>query len=223
MMKKMLKMMKRMRREFSMSGGRTLAVLAVVSLAACTSMNVQSDYDRDMSFGDLRTYEWIEADSASAAESGLGFDSPLMGRRIQESVDTVLASRGYRRASSGPPDFRISYRMVAREEIQHLGSGHSRYSPYRHRFGHGHGHRFGHGFGHGNGSSLARDVVRCVLVLDVWDRRSGELVWRGWARWRLGADPSPEKVARHLDQAVQRILSRLPPGAGEALPPVAEG
>lgn len=193
--------------------------LAALVLAGCASMNVRSDYDREASLAGFRTYEWVEP-GPSGPDSGLGFDSPLMARRIQNSVHATLARMGYDRSAAGTPDFRISYRMVAQEEVQQLSS----YGPYGHGgFGRGFGH-FGHrGHGHGGyATTHTRDVVRCVLVLDIWDSRSDRLVWRGWARWLMDGNPSPEKVTKHLDRAVDRILSEFPPErAGTAPPAVA--
>lgn len=195
--------------------------LAALVIGGCASMNVRSDYDREAPLAGFRTYEWVEL-GPSGADSGLGFDSPLMAQRIQNSVHATLAKRGFERPASGTPDFRVSYRMVAREEVQQLSS----YGPYGHGgFGRGFG-RFGHG-GHGHGgyaTSYTRDVVQCILVLDIWDSRSNRLVWRGWARWLLDENPSPEKVTEHIDRAVDRILSEFPPErVGTAPPAVAAG
>jgi len=199
--------------------------LTAIAVAGCASMSVRSDYDPDTSLAGFQTYEWVEPGPSGAgaeargADSGIGFDSPLMAERIRSSVRTTLAGRGFDRVASATPDFRISYRMVAREEVQQLSTG----GPYGYGgFGHGgHGHRGfghgGHGFGGGYGSTFTRDVVRCILVLDIWDPRSGRLLWRGWARWMMSGDPSPEKVTERLERAVGRILDEFPPeGAGGA-------
>lgn len=195
--------------------------LAAVTIAGCASMKVRSDFDRGSSLTGLRTYEWVEP-ARPRSDSGLGFDSPLMAERIQSSVHATLAERGFARPESGTPDFRISYRMVAQEEVQQLSS----YGPHGHGgFGHSFGHRGHGGHGHGGyGTTFTRDVVRCVLVLDIWDSRSDRLLWRGWARWLLDGNPSPEKVTKHIDRAVGRILSEFPPQrAGTASPAVAAG
>lgn len=195
--------------------------LAALVLAGCTSMRVQSDHDREAPLTEFQTYEWVEP-AASGADSGLGFDSPLMARRIESSVHARLAESGFEQSASGTPDFLISFRMVAQEEVRELGS----YGPYGHG-GHGHGSRHGRHGGHGghghggHGTTHSQEMVRCVLVLDIWDSGSGRLVWRGWARWLLDANPSPEKVTKHLQRAVDRILNEFPPdearaGAGSA-------
>lgn len=203
------------------AGALTLALTAL-TLAGCgTAMSVRSDHDRGASFTGFDSYVWVESADSSGVEDDLGFDSELMARRIQEMVHAELASLGYVRGESrsARPDFAISYSMVAREEMEHVDLGHGghSYSPHRHRgFGHG-GHGFGHGghghggHGHGGRSGFTRDIVKCILVLDVRDPETDRLLWRGWARWHLDDDPSPEKVTRHLARAVEEILGRFPP------------
>ena len=209
---------------------RTLAgLLTVLALAGCGSMKVQTDYVQGAAFERLRTYELV--DVAPGVGGDLGgdpvFDSPLMQQRIRNYVDAGLASMGYERPISGAPDFRVSYRMVAREAVQtYYGYG----GLYGGR-GFGHGGHCGHGFGHGghggfggfggSGPYYSRDVVKCVLVLDVLDSRSNQLIWRGWARWVVDEDPDPEQLGNDLGKAVLRILEEFPPGKAGIRAPVA--
>ena len=186
---------------------KTLGMLAgsvtILVLSACASINVRTDYDDEVSFGEFRTYEWVGAARGDGGD--LGFDSPLMARRVQRSIHAELASMGYERVMASTADFRISYRMVARDDVDN-SSGY--YRPYGYG---GFGHDRHRGYGSGGYGTYARDVVRCVLVLDVWDTRSEQLAWRGWAIWLLDEDPSPETVRKHIDKAIHRILSEFPP------------
>ncbi len=199
---------------------RTLAgSLTVLALAGCGYMRVQTDYDQDAAFGRLRTYELVEVTPDAGGDPA--FDSPLIERRIRDYVDAGLASMGYEKPISGAPDFRISYRMVARAAVQ-------TYYGYGGLYG---GHGFGHGFGHGRygghggfggyGPYYSRDVVKCILVLDVVDSRSNELIWRGWARWIVSENPSPKQLGEELNKAVLRILDEFPPGGAGIPSPVA--
>lgn len=187
-----------------------LALLAVMlMLAGCSStMNVQSDYDREVSFDNLDSYIWVEGIREYEDQGRLGFDSEIMARRIRDMVHAELANRGYVRKESdlAQADFAISYRMLATEEVDQLGHG-----------GHGgHGGRGGHrvygGHGYGGTSAYTRDVVRCILMLDVHDPATNQLIWRGWVRWQMDEEPSPEDVTQRLGQAVEEILSAFPPG-----------
>ncbi len=78
----------------------------------------------------------------------------------------------------------------------------------------GFGHRgFGHGFGPYYGASLVLEYLETTLILDIFDARKNELVWRGWATADLARNPRPEKVRKFADAAVQKILKKFPPGS----------
>jgi len=188
--------------------------LALAGCSTTTRMSIESDYDREATFSDLLSYGWIESANPYEDRGALGFDSDIMARRIQKMVHAGLDSLGYsynesyEETGSDYPDFEVSYRMLASEEVEHIRSAYpiGYYSSYGGHGGHGaHGRHGGHGT-----SSYARDVVQCVLMLDVWDFKTDRLVWRGWARWQMGEHPSPEMVTELLEVAVVEILRQFP-------------
>jgi len=131
---------------------------------------------------------------------------------------------GYRK-TSGTPDFRIAYRLVAQERSRFFGSGYGgpygygrsyypgrygfrsfgggRFSPY------GYGGYSGAGYGYG-GAGGVREYLRGTLVLDITDARTQEVIWRGWASKSLNRDPRPEKVRMYVDEAVAEMLADFP-------------
>ena len=210
-----------------LTGLLSAVLLAGFSLAGPTpasAQKVRTDYDRDVTFAQLRTYDWV--DNSVGTNGDQPTISPLLERRIHNAVDSELASKGFQKVRSGAPDFRVAYRVVAEEKVTTDRS--YGYSPFygHHGFGHhGFGHRgFGHrGFGHGHfghhgfgpyyGSSLVREYLETTLILDIFDARKNELVWRGWATADLARNPRPEKVRKFADTAVQKILKKFPPGS----------
>lgn len=220
-----------------LSNRLTVAIgsVLVFVLAGCASKQFRTDYNPQASFSQLRTYSWIGLDHAE----GFGdpaLSSPLLEARIQESVDEVLASRGYQPELSGEPDFRVSYWISASVQTTYRRSyGYSPY--YGHRsFGHSHfGHHgygypysaYGHsgygsyydGFGSFAGPVYARQNLRATLVLDIVDARTDELIWRGWASGVLAMDPKPERVQKFMSEAVQGILEKFPPDKGQESAP----
>ncbi len=201
----------------------TLSAFVILALAGCALTQVRTDYDRHVTFAQLRTYDWV--DNSAGTNGDQPTISPLLERRIHNAVDSELASKGFQKVRSGAPDFRVAYRVVAEEQVTpdrsygyspfygHHGFGH-------HGFGHrGFGHRgfghgyFGHGFGPYYGASLVREYLETTLILDIFDARKNELVWRGWATADLARNPRPEKVRKFADAAVQKILKKFPPGS----------
>ncbi len=204
---------------------------AVLVLAGCASLQVRTDYDRGASFTPLRTYDLVDGEVDVGSNPAV--NSPLLGRHIRYAVEAELDRHGYRKATSGTPDFRIAYQVVARERARLVGSGFA--SPFgfgrpffrgRHGFGRPffrgrYGFRWHSGrfftpyyngfFGSGFvGAGRVREYLRGTLVLDITDVRTGELIWRGWASKSLHSDPRPEKVRMYVDEAVAEMLEDFP-------------
>ena len=205
-------------RFFRAAGG-----FVVIFLLAGCATTIRTDYNREVAFGQLRTYELVDHYAGTNGDEPL--ISPLLERHIVNAVDGELESRGYERANSGTADFRISYRVVTAEGARvDPGFGYSPgfgHSPFRGGFGHSPGFR--RGFGHSPffhdhhgaffGATTVTEFLRSTLILDVFDARSGELIWRGWARTDLPENPRPERFQMYVRQAVHKILKRFPPNA----------
>ena len=209
------------------------SALAMLIALGCSYMEVQTDYDRDASFLELKTYAW-----AKTGASGYGnpsFNNPLLDKHIHKAVNRELTHLGYERSASGSPDFLIAFRIVT-DQRQEAPSTypHYGYSSYGHggyRYGRGYGYGYGrsrrsfyggYGYGYGgygyggyggHGGYYVREYVQGTLVLDIVDADTNEVIWRGWAIDSLDLNPEPEKVQMYVDQAVEKILERFPPTA----------
>ncbi len=190
----------------------------VLVLAGCASLQVRTDYDQDAFVTPLSTYDWIGGEVDAGSKPAV--NSPLLGKHIRGAVEGELNRRGYRQVTSGTPDFRIAYRVVAQERSYGYGGsyGYGRsYYPGRYGFrffGGGHFSPYGYGgysgYGYG-GAGRVREYLRGTLVLDITDVRTGEVIWRGWASKSLHSDPRPEKVRMYVDEAVAEMLADFPP------------
>jgi hypothetical protein len=190
-------------------------------------MQIRTDYDDQVSFSQLRTYDWVNEEAAGGDQPAI--NSPLVNRRIRHAVDSALAALGYERITTGTPDFQVANRIVAKEETKvypsygYGGYGYGSYYGYG-----GFGRRFGRyrGLGYGGyspyyGSGRVRNYVRGTVVLDVVDARTNELIWRGWASESLSDNPEPDRVQRYVNAAVQKILAEFPRRQTRGLPHVA--
>ena len=131
--------------------------LAVLVLAGCATLQVETDYDPEVSVTQLSTYDW--ADQEAYTSSVPAVDSPLLKRHIQAAVDGSLGRLGYHKVTSDAPElrgagegelgrigdpevlsdtpgFRIAYSLITEEKSRVDGS-----------YGYG-----GYGYGGGYGS-----------------------------------------------------------------------
>ncbi len=98
----------------------TLSFFAVLALAGCTTMQVRTDYDAEVSFTQLSTYDWGDQEADASADPAV--NSPLLERHIQDAVEGELGRMGYRKVTSDAPDLRIVYRVTAEEKSRIDGS-----------------------------------------------------------------------------------------------------
>ncbi len=196
-----------------------LSSLAVVGLAGCGTLQVQTDYDAQASFGQLATYSWIDQTVNPGTVPAV--HSPLVEQRLRRAVDGSLERMGYRRSTNGTPDFQVAYRITTERETTadaRYGYGSYGYGSY-HRFSrHRRLGRGRYGFGYDPyyygydpyGLNRGYEYVQATLVLDVVDARTNKLIWRGWATGKLDHDPKPEAVQEYVNEAVEKILERFP-------------
>lgn len=90
----------------------TLSFVFLASLAGCASdgVEVSATYDPLTSFPAQASYAWDDRANKLPSDSRIGeLDlDPL----VKAAAEEELAARGYRVATSGSPDYRLSYELV---------------------------------------------------------------------------------------------------------------
>ena len=201
---------------------RSAAVLAV---AGCASLQVQTDYNPQAPITQLGSYRW--GTQAVATDGHPAVHSALVATRIQHAVDSTLRHMGYQQVADSTPDFTVTYRIDTDEKTRvDPGYGYSSYgfssfgyfgSPY---FGSRYS-PFGYGSYYGGGGGGVTEYVEVTLVLDVTDARANELIWRGWGSEKLGRNPKPADVREFVEEAVEKILAQFPSANSTGPPAVA--
>ena len=159
--------------------------------AASFAQQVKTDYDRNVNFGQYKTYSWQKVDTRD----------PLWTDRIKSSVDAALTAKGWRQV---PSDGSIS--LMAMEVTTTQQSLNTYYNSF------GGGRRFGGGFAE---STTTPEVYKIgTLVLDMVDTQTKKLVWRGSASDALSN--KSDKNIKNLDKGVQKMLKNFPPGASKS-------
>lgn len=172
----------------------TLTALLLSSLvlaSACAStMTVSSHVDRAVDFKQYKTYDWGPADTLPTGDPRLDAN-PLFKDHLQGEVERQLAARGFQQ-SPGEPDLLIHYHANISERLDAT--------------------KVDRGRGYGiDDSAQAREYEAGTIVIDLVDRRTNKVVWRGWAQDAV-ADmlASQDKMAEKVREAVTRMLARLP-------------
>jgi len=170
---------------------RMLPLMAIAILFATTSFaqQVKTDFDRSADFSQYKTYLW----GAVHTQDALWVD------RIKADVNSALAAKGWTQVQSGG-----SVSIMAMEMTQ----DHQTLDTYYDGFGGG--WRWGRGWGGGFGDTTTTVETYKVgtLVVDLFDSKTKDLIWRGSASDTL-SDKSDRNI-KNLNKAVEKMFDHFP-------------
>jgi hypothetical protein len=174
-----------------------LLLLSLIGLTGCVSPT-RVDYD-SASIEKIRSYRCYTIDTretrAHYQDVAL---SPIVDRRIERSVETVMQQRGFANDCT-TPDFRVTFNTIkkTKTEVTDLGIGATPFRRYPY-----------HGYS-GYSRYNVDQYEEGTFILDIIDEASKELVWRGTYVKRLGWEaPTDAQVL----EIVTEILAQFPPG-----------
>lgn len=191
---------------------RATALLATMSaiVAACATLTAHSDFDSATDFSAYRTFAMVEpaADDIAAPSQDI-VDSPLIERRVADALRRGLSAQGLLEVAAEAADLRVAFSIGSRRavEITTYPDG-----PWPRRWRTDHWERVS-----------ARIYTEGVLVVDLIDAGTRQLVWRGWV---TDAVSSRSDIDAEVRRAVAAILAQFPPskishGSTQSIPPPA--
>jgi len=160
-------------------------------LTACSSVSVNSDYDKTVDFTKYKTYAYAKA----------GIDkveiSDLDKKRILRAIDEQMLAKGF--TKSEDPDLLVNIFTKTREEIN------------VNQFSAGWGYGWGYGWNPYmmGGPTNVYTTTEGTLYIDLVDAKKKELVWQGVGSGTLTQDM--EKKEQLIAEFVAKILAQYPP------------
>jgi hypothetical protein len=166
-----------------------LAVVLVTATTACSTMTVTADHDSQVDFGAYTSFALFERPAKERRGPQM---SDLVDGRIAASIAADFANKGLVSRSPGEADVLVTFYTAVRKRVVVNGGG---WYGYRWRYW-------------GGGMTYVNTYPEGTLVIDIIDRRSRELVWRGVGAGAFSKmNPTDEKV----QQKVARVLKTYPP------------
>jgi hypothetical protein len=171
-----------------------LAVAVMTGVAAgCGTLRVSSYEWPGAEFGRYRTFAWAAQERLSTGDPRLD-NNEIFRAGVRRAVERELAPRGLDRVEPEGADLLVHVHAHIDQRIE--------------------------------SRNLERDIAVCApgacgpyvweagtLLLDLVDRRTDAVVWRGWAEGSLdGAIDDQARLEQTVDDAVAKILARLPGG-----------
>jgi len=179
---------------------RMIVVLTAMALSACSSMKTSSDYDPAANFSDVKTYAWV---AQKSQDTSYHLDG-LMDQRVRAAVDTQLSLKGVTLSDPQTADILVNYLTKVDKKINvDTFNTHFGYNPY-----------YSSPWGM-SGSMHTQTTVReyevGTLILDMVDRETGKLIWRGSVADTIRDQNTPEERVEVVNKAISEMLLNYPP------------
>lgn len=170
---------------------KILPLFLLFFLISCSSVKVNSDYDKKVDFTQFKTFAFYKK----------GIDkveiSDLDKKRILHSIDDVMTTKGF--SKSETPDILVNVFTKEREQVDvnQFNSG------------------WGYGWGYGwnpyfwGGNTSVNRYTEGTLYIDLIDAKKKELIWQGEGEGVLTKDTNKKDEA--IKEFVTKILEQYPP------------
>jgi hypothetical protein len=169
---------------------KLLSVLGFFILTSCSSVYVNTDYDKKANFAAYKTYAYNKS-SIDKLEI-----SDLDKKRILYAIDAAMPTKQFSKSEN--PDVLINIFTKERERVDVYNN-----------MGWGYGFGWGWGPNWGMGFSRTTTTPEGTLYIDIVDAKTKELVWQGIGTGYLTTNT--EKKDKRIAEFVAKILEKYPP------------
>jgi hypothetical protein len=170
-----------------------VAVLALAGTALAGDVTV--DFDKTANFGAIKTFSLKLANP---------WGNPLGEKRLTEEMTQALIGKGWVVA----PEAEANAQVVIHGATQTRHTLHTFYSGMG-----GYGWRGWGAGGFGTATTSASEYTEGTLVVDIYEAKSKQLLWRGVAQGEL--KDTPEKREKQLAKVTDKLFKEFPPGSAK--------
>jgi hypothetical protein len=168
-------------------------------LVSCSSTNtkVHFDVNPDIDITSAKTFAWLK--ESKAIHLPVGFN-PILKARIEKAIENEMSLKGYKIVSDASlADITLTYSVGSREKIK----VDSYPSHYQGGFGWGHRYYGGYHGGYMTTETHVRKYTQGELAIDVYDVKSKQPAWHGWATRKITNDDK-----ENMETLIQTIVSQ---------------
>jgi hypothetical protein len=178
---------------------RTSLAVAAVSLnligGAAFAQDVKTDFDKDANFGAIKSF---------AVKIGTSWNNPISEKRVMEEIEQALVEKGWTKSEANPDAMVVLHGATEKEKTLNTF--------YSGGYG-GYGWRGWGAAGMGSATTTTSEYLVGTLVVDIFDAKSKQLLFRGQAQDELS--DKPEKNQKKLAKASDKMFKNFPPGSGK--------
>jgi hypothetical protein len=170
---------------------RTVITAVVLMLPVlATAQDVKIDFDKAYDFSTVKTY---------AISIGTAWGNDLSQRRVLAEIDEAITAKGWKKVDAAQANVVV----VLHGATQTKRNASTFYSGMG-----GYGYR-GFGGGMGSAQTVVSEYSVGTLVVDMFDAKTKNLVFRGTAEDEIS--DNPEKNAKRLEKASTKMFKNFPP------------
>jgi hypothetical protein len=168
---------------------RALALGLALAAAACSTLELNTDYTPGTDFGKYRTFEFRPAAQPK---------NPVAARSVSYAVGQTLEAKGMKEVAQGG-DLLIYGHFVRDEKLQFDTYGYTTVGWY--------------GWGYSPAVTTARVIPVGTLLIDLVDASTKKLVWRGMVKDEIDAQLYPEEREKKAIGIAKQLFADYPPGS----------
>jgi hypothetical protein len=172
---------------------RAFVIGVVAALAGCTTISATHDFNPAVNFDQFRTFAWISDHPLVDPSPNV---SPLLEGRIEQTARDLLTAKGYRFVEDrAAADFLVGFGLGATDKLRIDAYPATYRGPWHWSAGH---------------DVTVRQHAEGRLVVDIFDARTHQPAWHGWATKAItNADLKDPQAAFRSALAV--IFANFPP------------
>ncbi len=191
-----------------MSSLKLLIISALLTFTAgCATHSAKVDFDKNtkIDITHYKTFAWLTKGKIMAAPVDI---NPVMKQRVDDSIEQAFLAKGYQLTDDAEKaDFTISYTVGSRDKIK----VNSYPATYNTGFGWGGGYYGGRGYygtmSMGTETSVSQ-YTEGKLAIDVYDVKTHQPVWHGWATKRITSEDKEAPEAM-LNDIVGKVVNQF--------------
>jgi len=164
---------------------RKLLFLVCVAFltTSCYTISVNHDYNSEADFSSLKTFDWMKDPKTAMSNVPASLEkNTLLDKRVRNAVNRQLAARGLKQ-DAADPDFLVVYYISVKDKLRSSGSRYHSVHVYQ----------------------------EGTLILDFVERDTMDIIWRGIAKRTVESNPTPDKMERNINNAVEKLFTKFPP------------
>jgi hypothetical protein len=175
-----------------------IAAALVFASAAVFAQDVKTDFDKSANFGAIKTFD---------VKIGTSWNNQISEKRITDEITQTLTEKGWQKVDANPDAVVVLHGATEKQKsLNTFYSGMGGYGGYGWR-------GWGGGMGMGTATTTTSEYLIGTLVVDIFDAKSKQLMFRGTASDEIS--DKPEKNIKKVEKASNKMFKDFPPGSKE--------